>query len=35
MRRINRDYKTTSDVWKYYWKEKEKREKKLLTNKRK
>lgn len=35
MRRINRDYKTTRDVWKSYWEEKEKREKKLLTNKTK
>lgn len=35
MRRLGRDYSTPSDVWKHYWKEKEKREKKLLTNKRK
>ena len=34
MRRFGKDYSTASDIWKYYWKEKNKRNsKKQLTNK--
>jgi hypothetical protein len=36
MRRLGRDYPTASDIWKYYWQEKNKKNsKKQLTNKTK
>ena len=36
MRRFGKDYSTASDIWKHYWKEKNKRNsKKQLTNKTK